>query len=199
MRALTAAALLAPLAAPLVAPLAAQAQPSLTPKRDYAATYTIDGAGPMNGEMRIAFSTALGIQRMEGGPMGMVMLMDPAKGSLTMIDAGNRRYMELTGGRSSAPWTDTERYRFERAGADRVAGIPCTTWRMLENNQPRGTACATDDGIMLRSEWQREGSRGSITATTVSITPQRAEDFRVPAGFTRMEMPTFGGPPPRRQ
>jgi hypothetical protein len=186
-------------AALVLAPLVTAAQPTLTPKRDYAATYSIDGAGPMNGEMRIAFHAASGIQRMEGGPMAMVMLLDPAKGSLTMIDAANRRFMEMSGGRSSAPWTDTDRYRFERAGTDRVAGVPCTTWRMLEGGQQRGASCATDDGIMLRTEWDLQGgNRGSITATSIAVTPQRAEDFRPPAGFTRMEMPGFGGPPPRR-
>lgn len=184
----------------LLLPAAAAAQPSLTPKRDYAATYRIDGAGagPMQGEMRIAFHAATGIQRMEGGPMGAVMLLDPAKGSLTIIDSANRRAMEMTGGRTSAPWTDTQRYRFERAGTDRVANTPCTNWRMFEGTAPRGTACATDDGIMLRSDWQAGESSGRIEATSLSLAPQRPEDFRVPAGYQRIEMPVPGGAPPRR-
>jgi hypothetical protein len=186
---------------PLVAAQPAAGQPELTPKRDYAGVYKVEGAGPMGNEMRIAYSAATKIQRVEGGPMGMTMLVDIPRGSMTMIDGNARRYFELTGGDSRPPWADTSRFRFERAGTDRVANTPCTNWRMIEGGQRRGTVCATGDGIMLRAEWQHEGNAGKIEATSFSLAAQPAENFRVPSGYQRMEMPALppglGGPPRR--
>jgi hypothetical protein len=177
------------------------AQPEVAPKRDYAITYRVEGS-PMGNEMRISYQAATKLQRLEGvGPGGMTMLIDTGRGSLTMIDANNRRYIEMTGGESRPPWADTQRFRFERAGSDRVANTACTVWRMIEGGQRRGTACATDDGITLRAEWQLEGQGGKIEATQVSLAAQPAENFRVPAGYQRMEMPGMppglGGPPRR--
>jgi hypothetical protein len=177
----------------LVPAAPAAAQPEVAPKRDYAITYRVEGSR-MGSEMRISYQASTKLQRIEGGgPAGMTMLIDILRGNMTMIDAANRRYIQMTGGESRPPWADTERYRFERAGSDRVANTACTVWRMVEGGERRGTACATDDGITLRAEWQRDGMAGKIEATQVSLAAQPAENFRVPAGFQRMEMP--GMPP----
>lgn len=179
----------------------ALAQPSLTPKRDFAADYTMQGAGPVRA-IRIAYSAAAKMQRMEGAPGGVVMLMDLGRHGLTMIDTANRRYFEMPAG-GAAPWLDSDRYRFERLGIDRVAGTGCTVWRVLDGTAERGTACATDDGIMLRSEWGHDGRRAKLEATALSLASQPAGQFRVPGGYQRMEMPALppgAGPdgPPRR-
>lgn len=188
----------------LLGALPAFAQPSLTPKRDYAATYRMEGMGPVGGTaMSIAYSAALKMQRMEGGPMGGVMLLNPTTGTLTMLQPELRSYMELTGGRADqAPWLDSNRYRFERTGSDRVANTACTVWKMMEGTTQRGTVCATDDGIMLRAEFDHDGNHGKIEATSFALATQPPENFRVPAGYTKMEMPGMPpgmGRPPRRQ
>lgn len=197
------ASLLAPLLAVLLVPAlqvpAAHAQPEVAPKRDYAITYRTEG-GPAGNEMRISYQASSKLQRVEGGgPPGMTMLIDITRGDLTMINTAARNYIVLSGGESRPPWADTDRYRFERAGSDRVANTPCTVFRMLEGTQQRGTACATNDGITLRAEWNRDGTTGRIEATQVSIATQPAENFRIPAGFQKVEMPGMppglGGPP----
>jgi hypothetical protein len=180
----------------------ALAQPEITPKRDYAAVYRVEGAPMMGNEMRVAYQASTRLQRIEGGPMGMTMLLDAPRGSMTMIDTNSRSYFEMTGGSSRPPWADTQKYRFERAGTDRVANTPCTVWRMLEGNERRGTACATDDGITLRAEWQAQGQAGKIEATSFTLGTQPPENFRVPAGYQKMDMPMMPpgmGGPPRRQ
>jgi len=187
------------LAAAVVPAAPASAQPEVAPKRDYAITYRTEG-GPGGNEMRISYQASSKLQRVEGsGPPGMTMLIDITRGDLTMINTAARNYIVLSGGESRPPWADTDRYRFERAGSDRVANTPCTVWRMLEGNQQRGTACATNDGITLRAEWNRDGMSGRIEATQVSLATQPAENFRIPAGFQKVEMPGMppglGGPP----
>lgn len=180
--------------------VSAAAQPSLTPKRDYAVTYAMEGTGPMR-EMRMAYSAALRMQRIEGGPTG-VMLVDQARGSLTMIDSASRNYFEFSGRNGNqTPWLDPNRYRFERVGADRVANTACTVWRVIEGTTRRGTVCATDDGIMLRSEVDHDGQHVKVEATSFSLAAQPPENFRVPAGYTRLEMPAMPpglGRPPRQ-
>lgn len=179
--------------------LPALAQPEVAPKRDYAITYRTEG-GPMGNEMRVSYQASSRMQRIEGaGPPGMTMLIDIGRGDMTMINTAERSYLTLTGGESRPPWADTDRYRFERGGSDRVANTPCTVWRMMEGNVQRGTACATADGITLRAEWNRDGMSGKIEATQVSLAAQPAANFRVPAGFQKVEMPGMppglGGPP----
>lgn len=179
--------------------LPAASQPERAPKRDFAITYRTEGGMPGHG-MRISYQAASRMQRLQpDGADGMIMLIDMARGSMTMINTEARVYFVMTGGESRPPWADTDRYRFERAGSDRVAGTPCTVWRMLEGAQQRGTACATDDGITLRAEWTRDGTSGRIEATEISLARQPDENFRVPPGFHKVEMPGMppgtGGPP----
>lgn len=182
-----------------MAPSPGLAQPEIAPKRDYAITYRVEGS-PMGDQMRVSYQASSRRQRIEGaGPPGMTMLIDIGRGDMTMINAAERSYIVMTGGESRPPWADTDRYRFERAGSDRVANTPCTVWRMLEGTTQRGTACATGDGITLRAEWNRDGMGGRIEATAFSLAAQPAANFRVPDGYRRLEVPGLppglGGPP----
>jgi hypothetical protein len=40
--------------------------------------------------------------------------------------------------------------RYVRKGTDRVAGKICTDWDVFKDAEPRGTACVTDNGVVLR-------------------------------------------------
>jgi hypothetical protein len=74
--------------------------------------------------------------------------------------------------------------RVRRLGADRVAGVPCTTWRILS---PAGSsvsqrrpvrACITGDGVLLRA--LQEGGAAHAEARLVDYAAQNTALFEPP-------------------
>ncbi|MBR0657159.1 DUF4412 domain-containing protein [Plastoroseomonas arctica] len=173
-------------------PFAAHAQqPTIFPTRDVAITYRATGPqGPMN--ITMAFSTASGLMRIDvpgGGPMGGGwMLFDHRAGSARMVMDQQRMVMTMDGtmvpgGGGFRPSPDA---RFTREGADRVAGLACTNWR-IEDRGNRARACLTDDGVMLRAQPETQGA-GTLEATEISYGPQDPARFTVPTGYQTMDM-----------
>jgi hypothetical protein len=209
-----AAALLA-LSAP-ASPALAQSAPPLPATRDYSATYRVSGLNDQTVDVKVFWNAALKRQRVEpqlpdapAGMGGIAMIMDQGAGTITMLQPSQRMAMELpigAQGGASGPdmqsMIDTNKYRFERTGSDRVLNQPCTVWRVVEKaGAGAGTACITSDGVMLRTEANHQGRPTRMEAVAVSLTTQPATLFEVPADYQRMQMPGAGQGqrPPRRQ
>ena len=189
------------LAAPAAVPAEAQDRPRLEAGRDFNATYRL--MGNENQRMSMSWRAADRTLRVDmgGGPLGTgYLLHDRRTGSARMVLPEQRMVMTLPMDMASAqgiPIEPSANARFVREGTETVAGLRCTNWR-IEDGAHRGTACLTDDGIMLRARGEADGRSGGLEAVEVSVVPQDAARFQVPAGFQTMQMPAGLPGMPRR-
>jgi len=185
----------------LALPAAAQERPTLTPQRDVAVTYRVATEGQA-GEMRMSWLAAQGLMRMDmpGGQGWMVVSLRDGTGFLAMEPM--RALMPIPAGASAHErLTASPTARFTREGQERVAGLPCTLWR-VEDAGEQGRMCVSAEGVVLRAEGSggRSGA-GRLEATAVAFAPQDPARFRRPEGFREVQSP-FGGsrgsalPPP---
>ncbi len=187
-------------AAPVAAaPAAAQDRPPFPPARDAAVTYRVwDGRG-RPGEARVAWSAALRALRAEaagpaaattapGGvplPPGARLVVDLRAGRAFAAEDRSGLVLELP--RLAAAARRGERAlagaRVRRLGADRVAGQPCTAWRVEPADGGRGRpvhACLTADGVPLRL--REEGGAARAEAVAVAYGPLDPALFAPPRG-----------------
>jgi hypothetical protein len=186
-------------------PARAQDRPTLlAPSRDVAVVYRTEGGmgGPPGNrgasggghEIRMYFSNGGMLMRVETNATAQqaYMIVDRTAQRTTMVMPAQHMYVDMP---SRGPMQNgmvlTDDMQFRRTGTDTIAGIGCTVW---EAHGPRGdgSACITDDGVMLRAK--SSDGRGLMEATQVSYGPQSPTLFQPPAGFTRMQMPA-GMPP----
>jgi len=183
------------LAAP---PALAQDRPSLTPARDVAVTYRVAAEG-QEGEVRMAWLAAQNLLRMDlpGGQGWMLVNLRDGSGFLAMEPM--RALMALPPGASAHErLSASPNARFAREGEDRVAGTPCTNWR-VEDQGEGGRLCITADGVVLRADGTRR--TGRMEAVAVAYGPQDPQRFRRPEGFREVQSPFAGSrgsalPPP---
>jgi hypothetical protein len=138
---------------------------------------------------------------------GRYLLVDRRAGRAFMVSEAGRAVLELPAGGAAAPGGGPRPYspdaRFAREGSDRVAGTPCTVWR-IEDQGVRVRACITADGVLLRAR-DMGGPGGDAAgadreAVRVDYGGQDPARFRPPPGFQTMRMPgqmmpPGGGPP----
>lgn len=161
-------------------------RPALLPAREASVLYRLTKAGAVPTEVRIT-------TRAGGSPIrvdmldGTYMLVDQPARRVSLVVPDEEMVMELPfEGGPQTQFQLNERMRFTRRSQDTVAGVRCTVWDVLVD-KARGTACVSDDGVMLRSSGQDEaGRRTLIEAVSVSYAPAPPNDFTLPADFDRM-------------
>lgn len=178
----------------VAAPAGAQDRPAvLQPARDVTVTYRMQGGagGPAEGQsMRMAWSVAEQRLRIDP-PGGAWVVIDRRDGQAFMVLDAQRLVMRMPLDAEMRQLLRAEPppgARFTRAGAETIAGLRCTAWR-YEDGEQRGSACLTDDGVLLRGEGTAEGRGGGLVATAVAYGAQDAARFRPPPGFQTMQLP----------
>jgi hypothetical protein len=179
----------------------AQERPPVAPTRDvlvtYRATAPVQGRRAPAGAQTLRVATTQGgrLMRIEGvGAGDAYVIVDRTTQRMVMVMPQDRRFMEMPADDAFARgFVLNTSMRFVRRGADTVAGLKCTVWEVT-SQEGAGTACVTDDGVLLRG--RGSDGKGGIEATAVKYGPQPAAMFRPPAGFSRFELPA--GVPPRR-
>lgn len=172
----------------LAAPAAAQERPAITPTADAAITYRLSGspggAGPAQlNELRMSFLAARQLVRVDAGPGGFIIADGRARSGFMVVE-GQRSVIELPAGNNAAAALPRESASYVREGADSVAGLPCTVWRVTDEGRT-SRACLTADGLLLRAE----GAQGRMEAIAVSRAPLDPAQFERPAGFRAMQVP----------
>lgn len=192
---------LAVLAAAIALPAAAQNAPLTAPTRDVAVTYRATGTvqgKPQDKELRLAITAGGQLMRIEGldqpGAAGGYLIIDRRTNRMLMVVPKEKHYLELPASDVFARgFLLSATMGFTRRGSETVAGLPCTVWE-ISARSGGGTACITDDGVLLRGRGQRGAQ--AIEATRVTYAPQPATLFRPPADFARLDLPA--PPPPLR-
>jgi hypothetical protein len=138
--------------------------------------------------------------RVEGmGSGGAYVIVDRTTQRMVMVMPQDRRFMEMPVNDAFARgFVLNEGMTFVKRGTETVAGLKCTLWEVT-SREGAGSACVTDDGVLLRG--RGNDGKGGIEATAVRYGPQPAALFRPPADFTKLEMPAGMAPgarPPGR-
>lgn len=186
--------LLAGVLAGATLPAAAETFPTATV--DYAAKVRFEG-GDLNATMR----HREGMLRMEtkmDEDTPSVFLLDTRKGTGVMLmDMGDDKVAMEVGGAGGAPVSlpKTGEIDAKKSGKDTVAGQPCDLWTYADPaTKGLYSSCVTTDGIVLRVDDMEGGVRKTVMqVTSLDRAKQDPALFKVPAGYTRMQMPTAGG------
>ena len=172
-----------------------QDRPPLLPTRDVAVDYRATAARRTT-SLRVLYSAAAEKLRAEAAGQSTYLIIDGRAHTAHVVMDRQRSVLDV-------PF-DTERWRgfvlspratFTRQGTERMLGLTCTDWK-VSGPQGSGTACVTDDGVILRGAASgampdgHEGT-GGIQAISVHYGPQPQDVFAIPAGYKSMAMPTF--------
>lgn len=173
----------------------AQERPPVAPTRDVLVTYRATAPAQAGGrvppgaqEIRVATTQAGRLLRIEGmGAGGAYVIVDRGTQRMVMVMPQDRRFMEMPANDAFARgFVLNESMTFARRGGETVAGLKCTVWEVT-SREGAGTACITEDGVLLRG--RGNDGKGGIEATAVKYGPQPAALFKPPAGFSKIEMP----------
>ncbi len=183
----------------LSGPAFAQPKPTLPPVRDMAVTYRAEGAAADivpgargDGAVRLLWSAAGQMLRVEADGRPQSLLVDLGRQQAHVIDTGLRSAVLLPVRSRDLDALTLQGAKTTKRGEERIAGLGCTVWD-VESAHGTGTVCITADGVPLRATGIYDGHRGSFTATSVSLTPQPADRFKVPAGYFSLDLPGLAG------
>ncbi|RAI56035.1 hypothetical protein [Roseicella frigidaeris] len=167
--------------------LAQPAGPPPVPMRDVAVLYRASG-GTIQ-EFRMAWLAAEGKLRME--TPGGALLHDTRSKRTTLLMTERRMFVEdVEDDRAPGIGLVPPGSRVARLGADRIAGLDCTLWRIeppredAEEEPSVTQACITADGVPLRIR-QAEGSDQASDAVALKVDYARQDpaQFQVPLGY----------------
>ncbi|MDJ0386528.1 hypothetical protein QMO56_00260 [Roseomonas sp. E05] len=175
----------------------AKDRPPAMPTRDAVVSYEVDPSPPT--VESVAFLASEGRIRTEGqGLLSRVThLIDTRGGEVTAVIDEERTYHDL--GKVAEVMTQDilpvrSGDKVRREGTDRVAGQPCTLWRIEpageSTDEEARHACITADGVPLRlREGEGEDAVTLYVATEVRYGAQDPARFRVPSGYAPLTEP----------
>jgi hypothetical protein len=165
----------------------AEAGPQLIPTRDVDITYHVTRDGRTLTE-RVRWLAADQLERVDA--VGSVyMLVDHKARRMTLVNDARRTVLEMEAPRGRL--LDPENAAgYTRAGEGRVAGLPCTNWRLPAGADAVKQICVTGDGVVLQIQDQ---GQTVAEATVVDYRPMNRDKFRVPEGYA--QTPPAAAPP----
>ena len=173
----------------------AQERPLLAPSRDVAITYHMLSGRP--GDLHMSIQASTGLSRVQAPNQRGYGIVDRKAKLMTLVMTEQKIYLivPIPAGQQRSPELDPT-VQFTRRGTDTVAGVACKVWDYA-GEHATGTACITDDGVMLRV--QDATTHNGMEAAEVSYAPQPDADFHPPSGFTQQDVPPLppSGPPVR--
>ena len=181
------------------------ALPAIRPTRDVAVEYQAQGrpgaSGPaQSGLIRVFWGDRGARARVEMAGMPTWGIINLARARMIVVFAQQHGYVELPLDPNSIPGLSIPPgTKMTRVGSATVAGFGCTVWQ-VRGPGDAGTACITEDGLVLQAQGhgQEHGlsGNGTLRAVMVRYGPQPAALFEPPAGFTRIDLPHIDlGPP----
>jgi YD repeat-containing protein len=177
------------LAALLIAPAQAAEHPVFLPRRDMAATYVLAAPGRADATYELQYDAAGERARITDPLRGLTVLADLPSGRAELVVAALHAVVEapeISG--LAAQIRDAGGARFLPLGTGRYAGLACDEYEVLAA-QGSGTACLTQDGVILH--FAGRDAHGAARVTAVSVRFERQPDafFEVPAGYSRLVLP----------
>jgi hypothetical protein len=189
----------------LLPALSARAEdgPVLAPPHDVAVVYKLTGASQQQGATKLQVTYAdRGRVRLDffryveaKYPFGSLIFDPPADRVITVVPE-RQGYVERDVGKLPSPGSFLNaKMNFTRQGKAMIAGMQCTDWHVFNGTAGEGTACVTDDGVVLRATRDKP-VEGSMEATAVQYGSPPPEIFAPPPGL-KLLAPVQQGTPPR--
>ena len=166
--------------------------PRYLPTRDAMITYRSAGSDPLvPASLSVRFSADLGRVRIEGVPLGYLLVDAPAE-RVELVMPQPKLVLELPpGGGITEGFLLGPGLRFIRAGEDRVLGRACTVYDVsADHDRAHGRVCLTADGLLLRGEGAgRDGRTARVEAVEIRQVPQPVGLFSPPDTYRMMALP----------
>lgn len=190
----------------LLTPPTAQAEdvPLLAPTKNVAVAYRLSGSSRQRGAEKMEVSwgnqgrARLDFFRFTETKISFLsVIYDPPSDRITTVLPETRGYMQRDVGTLPSPAAFlNSSMTFTRIGKAMIAGLSCTDWRVVHDTY-KGTACVTDDGVVLRAT-RDQPNEGVTEALTVSYEALPDSLFVPPAAFEFIPSPGFPQikPPP---
>jgi hypothetical protein len=174
-------------------PVMAQERPAFAPTRDVTVDYTIDSKAAAGQPRTMQMSIAAGGTRMriemQGAPG--YMIMDRANNRMIMVMEQQHAYREIpTDPARANTFLLNDKMGFARKGTDTVADQTCTVWE-VRRDKGTGSACITDDGVLLRGDSDMGQGSSHMVATKVSYGTLADSVFQPPPDYQKMQMPAM--------
>jgi hypothetical protein len=180
--------------------IAAQAQdaPTPLPTRDVAVTYRITDAGR---EEKARYTFAAQSQRVRLDlfafpqatiPYSTIIYDRPGGRFLTLVYAQGAAYPNTAAHVVNPGALLTPGLQYTREGSTTVLDMSCTDWQFSDASGAQGTACVTEDGVVLRLN--RSGKRAvAMEAVKVEYGAQPDKLFVLPRDLRLMVPPKRPG------
>jgi hypothetical protein len=174
-------------------------RPLFLPTDDVAVIYRFDGVAPnLPRKLQITY-TAKGarvridyFRFFEAKYPYFALIFDRPADRLISVHHESKSYYDRPIGANSNPGSllSPDKMDFTRQGPSMVAHAPCTDWQIVvrDKQDGKGTACVTDDGVVLRLAATMP-TVTTLTATTIHYGPPPDGIFAPPAGFKREPEP----------
>ena len=177
-----------------VATARADESPPLAPQRDVVVTYHLEGVIRPEGATKMQVTYAdhgrvrLDYYEVANSPTAFgSLLFDPPADRVITLVPDKLGYLERDVGKLLRPGMFLNAsMHFIRQGSATIAGVQCTDWRVLNGTVEDGTACVTDDGVVLRATRDKP-NKGSIEAMTVKYGPPPPGTFAPPPEFKLLQ------------
>lgn len=164
--------------------------PVLAPTRDVAVIYKLSGSSQMQGSQKLQVTYGeRGRVRMdffrftEAKYPFASLLFDPPSDRVMTLLPERHGYLERDVDHLPNPGAFlSDKMTFAQLGKATIADVACTDWHVTNGANFDGTACVTDDGVVLRAT-RTKPLIGEMLATTVQYATPPADVFEPPAGF----------------
>lgn len=174
-------------------PAQAEKAPPLMPTRDAAVTYRVTGGNGVeknSPEIRMHFRAEDGLMRVDTPGHDSYAIIDRRDDRMTVVLNARHIYMDVPAGTlGDRAFMLSSSMKFRKLGTDSIAGLPCTRWQVTARDGS-GTACVTDDGVVLMATGADTGDKhsGGLVAVAVDYAPQPESLFHPPPQFRRLDL-----------
>lgn len=172
------------------------------PRVDYSADQTMETSDvTMSG--KVYSSTNKERREMNVSGENMIMIMRRDKQTAWTLIPSERMYMEVSTKEIKEQKDNLDNYKIETTviGSETVNGVPCEKSKVIMTNKSDGSKMGgfwwvTKDGIVMKmdmiSKDKDEKLRMKIELSNLKIGKQSPALFEIPAGYSKMAMPSMG-------
>lgn len=180
---------LAALLALLLTPAQAQTHPVFLPEQDIAATYTLAAPGRPTQPYTLQYDAADERARITDPLRGLTFLVDLITGHAELIIPALHAVVEAPDiSNLAAQVSSADGAKFLPLGPAHYAGLPCDKYEVFAPSWSANT-CLTPQGVILHFAGHDSHGAATVTATSLTTTPQNPRDFNAPTDYSRIELP----------
>jgi hypothetical protein len=173
----------------LLAAWPALGAPAFLPTRDVSVTYELDAPGRAVENYQLNFDAARRLARVETAAQGIYVLADLAQGRAQVVIPALHAIVEAPDFSSLTQLiANADNAQFTPLGHGHYAGMGCETYLVL-NAEGSGTACITQDGVVLHFAGKDSHGSAEVTALSVEFGALPPGEFLPPDGFAAIDLP----------